>query len=182
MDILNINFDKYLPVVIDAYTELFGEEYRDTISKNINNTHFIIYNNLEGIKSYYKFLSDCKTKELLLKFLNQIGLDLNIPIEMSYADDFGPDFKIMVDVFFGNLDNVFLKEDIRFGLKSFIDNSEDFEKETMKDRQIAFMNYWRGSNKKEITKETFEKFKKTFKYKRFLKLIKRYLSFYDELL
>lgn len=101
---------------------------------------------------------------------------------MSYADDFGPDFKIMVDVFFGNLDNVFLKEDIRFGLKSFIDNSEDFEKETMKDRQIAFMNYWRGSNKKEITKETFEKFKKTFKYKRFLKLIKRYLSFYDELL
>ena len=38
MDKLNIDFKSLLPYVIDAFSSVYGDEYRSIISKKINNS------------------------------------------------------------------------------------------------------------------------------------------------
>lgn len=64
---------KHIPLVIDTYSELFGEEYRNIITKRLNDLQYFIYDNItdfpdiEGYTNYYGYLLDCKRKELSTK-------------------------------------------------------------------------------------------------------------------
>lgn len=64
---------KYIPLVIDTYSELFGEKYRNIITTRLNNLQYFIYDNItdapnvEGFESYYDYLLNCKQKELSTK-------------------------------------------------------------------------------------------------------------------
>ena len=64
---------KHIPLIIDTYSELFGEEYRNIITKRLNDLQYFIYDNItdfpdiEGFTNYYGYLLDCKQKELSTK-------------------------------------------------------------------------------------------------------------------
>lgn len=64
---------KHIPLVIDTYSELFGEEYRNIITTRLNNLQYFIYDNItdfpniEGFTNYYGYLLNCKKKELSTK-------------------------------------------------------------------------------------------------------------------
>lgn len=64
---------KYIPLIIDIYSELFGEEYRNIIKIRLNSLQYFIYDNItaapnvEGFESYYDYLLNCKQKELSTK-------------------------------------------------------------------------------------------------------------------
>ncbi len=64
---------KYIPLIIDVYSKLFGEKYRNIITTRLNNLQYFIYDNItdtpnvEGFESYYDYLLNCKQKELSTK-------------------------------------------------------------------------------------------------------------------
>ena len=63
MNLLNIDIKNYIPDIVDAYTEVFGEEYRNIIKNKLNNIQYVIYNNEQGIDNYVHFLEKrCKEK------------------------------------------------------------------------------------------------------------------------
>lgn len=86
MNILDIDINDSLPYIIDAFSEVYGEEYRDVITDRIcNKTYFFMYNNVEGIDNYLYFLKSCKARELSIKFLDKIGIDVSKYKDISYA-------------------------------------------------------------------------------------------------
>lgn len=74
MNLLDIDFQSIRAPIIDAFTFVYGEEYRDIISKKINHTYFISYYDVDGIDSYIHYLKRCKVKDLSLRFLDMIGV------------------------------------------------------------------------------------------------------------
>ena len=91
MNILDIDFDKYNPIFVDVFSEIYGEEYRSIIEERINNTIHINYNNSDGVERYYNFLIACKEHELFYKFFEQIGItkrDENIRYSEGFNEKF----------------------------------------------------------------------------------------------
>lgn len=68
MDLLNIDIQANISDIIDAYTKVYGPEYREVIEKRINQIFYIVYNDVDGISDYLTFLKECKKKELAIKF------------------------------------------------------------------------------------------------------------------
>ena len=76
MDKLGLELKKILPYVIDAYSNVYGEEYRDIISQRINNAIIIPYYDIEGLDDYLSSIKRCKKREYAIKFLDEITSDL----------------------------------------------------------------------------------------------------------
>lgn len=74
MDILNINFNEGIPDIIDAYTEVFGQQYRNIITQRLNNARHLYYINNKDVEDYYNFLRKEKDEEFCYKFLVESGL------------------------------------------------------------------------------------------------------------
>lgn len=81
INLLNINFKDFLPHIIDAYTSVYGEDYRNTIEYKINNTLIYQYSNYIGLENYINNLKTYKKKELIIRFLKLCNL-LNKEDEM----------------------------------------------------------------------------------------------------
>ena len=64
--------------ILKALVKVFGEDYASIIEKRFNSIYFVPYVNYEGIGSYYRFLISCKSRELCLKMLKIIGIDVSI--------------------------------------------------------------------------------------------------------
>ena len=86
MNVLNIDLKKINLQIIDTIVEVIGEEFRNIIEERVSNIYDITYNNIEGIQAYYNFLENCKKKELALKFLQNIGIDISSYPIRSYAE------------------------------------------------------------------------------------------------
>ena len=52
MNLLDIDSEIFKDPIIDAFTFVYGEKYRDIVRKQINNTCFIYYFDVDGIYSY----------------------------------------------------------------------------------------------------------------------------------
>lgn len=83
---------RYIPTIIDAYSELLGEKYSGIIAERSNNLQYFIYESVESLQSYYDFLTQQKRKELSLKFLDIIGIKSN---------EFDEDLNVLIN---GHLD------------------------------------------------------------------------------
>ena len=62
MNLLDIDFQSLKNPIIDAFSFVYGEKYRDYISKKIKNTNFIFYYNIDGMESYVDYLKRCKER------------------------------------------------------------------------------------------------------------------------
>ena len=74
MNPFTLDFSKYYEEILSAFKAVFGYEYSSIIDERMQNVLLTTYSNYEGIKSYYDFLEDAKSRELCNKFLNRIGI------------------------------------------------------------------------------------------------------------
>ena len=88
MDKLNIDFKSLLPYVIDAFSVVYGEEYRSIISKKLSNSIIVSYQDVEGLSDYVLYLKRCKSRELSIRFLDEIGIDVQKYKKDNYTETF----------------------------------------------------------------------------------------------
>ena len=85
MDNLSIDFKKLLPFAVDAFTKVYGEEYRDIIFQRINKAVIIPYHDIEGLSDYISYIKRCKRREYAINFLDKIGVDVKKHIKDNYT-------------------------------------------------------------------------------------------------
>jgi len=184
MNILEIDIQESIPDIVDAYAEVYGEEYRDVIKKRINSIKYVMYSNVDGVSAYYRFLIECKKRELGLKFLEQIGIDVSKCREKSYAEDLDNYTNDLLTQYIGGIHygiNPEAKND-PFGIKAFGEHKENEKLADIVEAQVEFLNFLRGSEVERITAETFNVFKKADEYNLLFNKIQSWLKLFDQLL
>ena len=194
MDIFNLNISQFIPQIVDIYTELLGVEYRDIIQDRIERTVYINYTTSEGIRDYYCYLRNCKSKELGLQFLREIGVQTKEEQQKSYAEPYLESSRELLLEYLGSsFTRVgFFDEEYSYsGVKSFdperrkkaqdIDkkNGNNDEQRFLQICQIRMINYLRGSN--ELNEENYEKFCQTEEFRRLKSVIEGYVEIYKRL-
>ena len=183
MDSFHINIQKYIPDLIEAYTNVYGEEYRGIISKRINSIIFFQYNNLAGMRNYILNLKSCKQNELGIKFLKEIGIDTSKYNVKSYSklDNSLSDLLNRMDWEIETIKN----DNTVFGgigaWKPHQLKNKPHLMEVVQNSRIRFLNFLRGDQHPPITSETFEEFCTTDEYKQLLEKINEYLKIYTRL-
>lgn len=182
MNILDIDIQGSIPDIVDAYTKVYGTEYRDVIEKRINRIIFVMYNNSDGINSYCSFLKGCKRKELSIKFLEKIGIDVSKYKEKSYAEPLDDDVLDLIEEYIGGPIGIIPElKTFPEGIKAWRALEEDIDVEKVEEKKIKFVNFLRGQNSIPITKETFPAFCETYEHKQLLEKINEYLQVFDEI-
>ena len=104
--ILNIDIKDKIPDILEAYTKVYGEEYRNLISERLNNIIYLFYNNLQGVSYYYNFLIDCKKKELAMKFLQNSNIDISSLIPSTYSESLSDELKDVIEKYIGSYEQI----------------------------------------------------------------------------
>lgn len=180
MNPYTLDFSKYYEDIISTFKTVFGYQYSSIIEERIDSILLTTYSNYEGIKDYYEFLEDCKSRELCIKFLNNIGIDLNCFNIISYADKFEGDLKNIVDLY---LDGEYaFKSTFQImpdTFRAFVQDEFDMcDKDTIINNRIKFINSIINKN---IDKDRYFEFIKTEEYKELMKVVQRYNELYIEL-
>lgn len=179
MNLLDMDVGDKIEYIIDVYTKVFGEEYRDIITKRLKNTVFIMYNNLEGMKEYVIFLKECKRKELSVKFLEEIGIDVSKYHIKSYAEELDEELKKIINEYIGGYILIKIKGDFLIkGIKAW---DSFYSKGDKRELQIKFINFIRGKGHAKITKKNYKNFQKTEEYKEILDKIQEWIKIYDQI-
>lgn len=177
MNLLNIDINDAIPDIKEAYVKVYGEEYREVIENRMSNIIYLMYNTVEGISSYTRELRNLKTRQLVLEFLEQIGIDVSEEKLKKANEAFKPEIVEMIKEYIGGdiqirpYFQIIAKNGIlAWGIDGNKENGENIEE------KVKFINFFRGKEKKTITKETFGEFSKTDEYGKILLKIKEYLA------
>lgn len=177
---LNIDIKILLPYIIDAYTHVFGEKYRNIISERVNKTVIVYYTDYRQISNYLYHLKRCKINEFKIRFLEEIGYDTSKYNKDSYTENLP---KELEDIISSLTDNIFFldgSEDYWCKIKAFDINNKE-KKYRIIDNKIALINYLLSDSNKIITKENYYSFKRTKKYQELLIKINKILETYNNL-
>ena len=181
MDKLNIDFKSLLPYVIDAFSSVYGDEYRSVISKKINNSLIVSYHDFEGLRDYVSYLKRCKSREFSIRFLDEIGIDVQAHKKDNYTEPL--DSKIR-DILECLIDSSFgFSEDADYWapLLAFDSNNKNNPKRLLANK-IKIINYLLGNVQDIITEENFESFTETKKFLELLEKINEFKMIYKKLL
>jgi len=182
MDKLNIDFRSLFSYIIDAFTQIYGEEYRSIISKKINNALIISYYDIEGLHSYLSYIKNCKKSEYSIKFLDKIGIDVKKYIKDNYTEYLGDEIENILDNYIGTPLFRFTKnKEAWIPIQSFKQTNNAASKQTLRSK-IKIINYLLDNNHEEITEENFGLFTKTDEYQILLKKINELNIIYEKLL
>lgn len=96
MDLLHIDFKRFYPDIINAYSKVYGEEYRDLISNQVRNTQLLYSYDLGGIEDYISYLKTCKAREYSDLFLKEMGIDCSFD---TYSSLFPAPITELFDIF-----------------------------------------------------------------------------------
>ena len=126
MNPYTLDFTENKNDILDALIEVYGSEFISLIQKRYNLIYFVPYVNYEGINSYYRFLVSCKSRELSLKMLKIVGVDVNKYDINNYADEFDGELKDICEKLLGG-SYLFepLFRDTPYGFRSFIGKYND---------------------------------------------------------
>ncbi len=184
MNPYTLDFSKYGDDILEALFEVYGDEYLSVIQKRFNLIYFVPYVNYEGINAYYRFLLDCKSKELSLKMLKIIGIDVDKYGVTNYADSFSDELREICEKIIGgsySFKNIF--RDTAYGFKSFISKYCDgYSEDYILEQKVNFINAVKSSNYEQVTIENFDDFSTTLEYKRIEALATYYSGVYDTLI
>ena len=170
MSILNLDFSKYKKDIVEAYIEIFGEEYRNFIEQRADKIMTFVYLKDEDVSDYYFKQLDCKRKELGIKFLNQIGFNINSQ-NIDYTIDLPKEANDILGKFFGPFIYWFNSYQEAY-LMDFDDN----------DIPLDFINIFKSPNTPEVTFEQYKTFKMSEEYSKIVDKIKYCKKIYQELL
>ena len=180
MNIINIDFDKVLPDIADAFCHVYGDEYSSLIEEKFKRTLILHYNDLEGAEGYIRFLKKCKERELSYRFLERIGIDISSYKKESYAEGFD---KEVIDILENFIDSIFgFSYNINFWnpILAFKKGNRT-DPEILLKRRLKLINFLLDGSEI-INENNYEEFTKTNKYKELLKIINEYILIYKELL
>lgn len=187
MNILNIDVKNYIPNVIEAYIKIFGEEYRDIIQERINSAKIITYRTEYGIREYVIFLENCKARELSIKFLKEIGVDVSCLEGKSYTEEVPSNIKRLISEYIGGYSGfTYLPEHNYIGIRAFDRGVQEKNKEYSEDiieKQIEFLNFFLFGEDEEgiLDKQDLEEFKKTDEYRKIYDEIQEYIKIYNRI-
>ena len=172
MNMLNINFDKYMDDIKDAFTEVLGPYYEDIISERIDRTQVIHYTNFSAMQSYYDELCKAKMRELALKFFNKFGIDTSSYAGKKVSERFPEELSDIVSILIGS--EPFSENDFK-GIKSFLEGANPDDKKIIS-RRVRVLNFMRGSD--DLLIADYENFIQTDEYRELEVRIREYLSYY----
>lgn len=189
MNILDVDLYKHLPEIVEIYTELFGERYRSIIEKRVYNTKYVYYRTFQGVIGYHAFLRHCKSKELGIRFLKEIGIEVDMRNEGSFADPYSEESRELLLNYLGSSFTRigFMDEEYSLsGIKSFDEsrltgNKDDYYKQKYtRISQIRMINFLRGNE--EIDEFNYDDFKQTQEFTELKRIIEQYYEVYKRLL
>ena len=68
MNPFTLDFSNYYSDILSAFKTIFGYKYASIIEERLGNMLLTTYSNYEGIKAYYEYLEDIKSRELCKQF------------------------------------------------------------------------------------------------------------------
>lgn len=182
MDKLNIDFQSLLPYVIDAFSNVYGEEYRSVISSKINNALIISYHDFEGLKDYVYYLKNCTARKFAIQFLDEIGIDVQKYKKSNYTEFLDNDIKDILEYYIYSADLGFSEAaDYWAPLRAFKSNNDENPKKLLENK-IKIINYLLDNDHEQITEKNFNDFTKTKEYSKLLKRINQFNLVYERLL
>ena len=141
MDNLSIDFKKLLPFAVDAFTKVYGDEYRDIIFQRINNAVIIPYHDIEGLSDYISYIKRCKRREYAINFLDKIGVDVKKHIKDNYTQPLDDEIEKMLEYYMDSSLWGFSKDtDYWVPLQAFKPNNDTYPKTLLKNK-INIMKY-----------------------------------------
>lgn len=179
MNILNLDFEKHLSSIIDVLVEVYGEENRSIIEKKAKQIIYIPYAKLEGVRNYYNSLLSAKSKELTLKFLQTIGLDIGDVNKINLLSFYEDDLYNLKKKYLGYSEFLVNECSDNIGIKSFLEDLE-LNKNTLR-KQIEFINNLRDNQEPLITLDSYEQYKTTNEYFELNIKIQEYLNIFKKL-
>lgn len=180
MNLLDIDVYDSIPDIVNAYTKVFGTEYKDIIEKRINSVIYITYKNPEGMYNYIQFLKRCKEKELAIRFLEKIGVDVSKDCK-KYADRLDENLDDLIDNYMGSYLGINSNFRIYLGVRAWLPTDKNTNTKEIIEAKIEFINFFRGKNGNLITEENFQEFCKTDEYKKIYDEIQEYLQILEQL-
>ena len=180
MNLLDIDFENLKKPIIDAFTFVYGEKYRDVVRKQINNTCFIYYFDVDGIYSYINYLRGCKDKELSLRFLDKIGVSTCYDRSnyTPYFDD------ATLQVLDNTIDCAFAFSKLRnlcSPLCAF-DENNPVPEDVLQQNKLKIINYFLQEKGKQLSLDEVTAFMKSDEYSEIYQKIERYRNIYHDLL
>ena len=179
MNLLDIDFQSIRTPIIDAFTFVYGEKYRDIISKKINNTYFISYFDIDGMESYVYYLRNCKGKELSLRFLDAIGVSTCYD-RSNYSHDFDSDTEEVLNSTI-SIDPFSEYRNVWSPLCAFDENNQEHENRLQVNR-LKVINYLLQEKGKQISIDQLTSFMESDEYQEIYEKIEKYRNIYNDLL
>src|SRR5574344_1463607 len=102
MNIFDIYLNEILPYVIEAYTNIYGIEYKEDIIDKVNNTIILPY--YGNLNLYITNMKVNKSRELSVKFMNLIGKNIDIK---EFNNKFDEKSELMISNYLGCTDYTF---------------------------------------------------------------------------
>ena len=182
MDNISIDLKKVLPSVIEAFTFVYGEKYRDIISDKINNAIIIQHYNIESLKEYILYIEECQKREYAIKFLEKIGVNVEKYKKANYTEELDNKIEKILEYYINDSDFGFSnKTDYFVPLQAFKkDNNTNPKRLSL--NKIKIINYLLDDEHELVTEKNFDLFTKTEEYQQILKKIDELNLVYEPLL
>lgn len=169
MDNLSIDLKKVLPFVIEAFTFVYGEKYRDIISDKINNAIIIQHYNIESLKEYILYIEESQKREYAVKFLEKIGVNVEKYKKANYTEELDNKIEKILEYYINDSDFGFSnKTDYFVPLQAFKKDNNTNPKRLLLNK-IKIINYLLNGEHELVTEKNFDLFTKTEKYQQILK-------------
>ena len=182
MDNLSIDLKKVLPFVIEAFTFVYGEKYRDIISDKINNAIIIQHYNIESLKEYILYIEESQKREYAVKFLEKIGVNVEKYKKANYTEELDNKIEKILEYYINDSDFGFSnKTDYFVPLQAFKKDNNTNPKRLLLNK-IKIINYLLNGEHELVTEKNFDLFTKTEKYQQILKKIDELNLVYEPLL
>ena len=184
MNPFTLDFSANKNEILDSLIQVFGKKFASLIKRRFELIYFVPYVNYDGINSYYRFLIGCKSKELSLKMLKLIGINVDKYDVTSYADDFSDELnEICNQLLGGSYSFETLFDDTPYGFRAFIDEySYGYSDAYILEQKLLFINAVKSKDIDVITEDNYFEFVNTLEYKRIEALAFYYFEIYKKLL
>lgn len=184
MNPFTLDFSEHKKEVLDSLLEVFGSKFTSLIKDRYEHIYFVPYVNYEGINSYYRFLIACKSRELSLRMLKIIGVNIDKYGVTSFADEFDGELKDICEKMLGGsyaFEPLF--QDTPHGFRSFIGKYIDgYSDDYVLEQKINFINAVKGKNTEEVNLDNYLEFVSTDEYKRIEAIAFYFSGIYEILL
>lgn len=181
MDRININFKEVMPHVINAYSKVFGEEYRDIIETKLNNAKIIYYLDINGLDSYLNYIRNCKKFECAIKLLDRIGINVEEYKGKIYKQTFDSKTNKILYNYVSGLWSSFDKAVMYVSPLQAFKKDNPLPSHILLKNKLKLINYLLREDEEKITEETFDAFTKTKRYNELLSQIESYNKIYEEI-